>query len=96
MAEPRTEIRAQLGDLITIEVESNPTTGYDWVLDLPLDILHLESKRHTPSSDRIGAGGITSFRLHAISAGTAVVEGRYERAWEGTPAERRTWTIIVE
>lgn len=90
------KILTKVGATVVLELESNPTTGFDWVMKIPEELIRLESKEHVRSADRIGAGGITRFTLRALAPGTATVRGTYERSWEPTPVERRTWTIVVE
>jgi predicted secreted protein len=85
-----------VGERFSFALPANPTTGFDWQVDFPPELIRLESREHTRSSDLIGAGGTTTITLSALRAGEAVVRLRYLRAWEGRPVEERSVRVRVE
>ena len=76
-------VQAQVDDRIDLVLPENPTTGFQWQLDQPGDVLAVESSEFEPPNDlRPGAGGQRHVVLRALSAGTATVRLRLQRAWE--------------
>ena len=82
-----------------IELESNPTTGYTWALEIkPEGSITKMLREYTASSgDLVGIGGTTSWTLTASKVGTTTVTFRYERPWEKgvKPAREVAFTIKV-
>lgn len=93
--EPETRT-VPLGGRFTIDLPANPTTGYDWQVAFPPERVRLEGREHVRDSDRIGAGGKTTFTFRALSVGEATLRFRYLRVWEGTPIEERVVTVRVQ
>ncbi len=92
--EERRNVR--VGDGFTIALPANPTTGYDWQVEFPPELLRYAGREHTRSSDRIGAGGTTTITLSALRAGDATVRLRYLRVWEGRPVKERRVEVHIE
>ena len=77
------EKSSYVGDAYVIELESNPTTGYDWAI-ISADGLKVE-KEYVPSQHDAmvcGAGGKDVFTVKADSPGTYKLVLSYERSWE--------------
>lgn len=77
--------------LFTVELQSNPTTGYEWELQIePSGIVTQKSKEYLAhSSGRIGTGGVTHWTFAARKKGSATLTFRYLRPWESNvPATR--------
>lgn len=90
------------GDLLRVELEANPTTGYSWqTLDLNSWVLAGTDRPelHRPASDEplIGAGGTLILDFRAVGAGTSPVKLAYMRAWETNvpPAQTFDLTVVV-
>ena len=93
-------INARAGEKITITLESNPTTGYSWQLQHPLDekIIRLEGSKYVgPRSDRVGAGGEEKWTFLAIKKGSTKITLKYVRPWEKDepPVKEKTFLIKV-
>ena len=79
----------------TIQLQSNPTTGYSWRLEkLPIQYIQLREHSFQPAqSDLVGAPGIEVWAFHVLPTGfqqtkTLILQFQYQRPWEkstGTP-----------
>ena len=69
-----------------VELDCNPTTGFDWFVGEVPEGLELVSSKYA-SSDKsgqgVGGGGTTTIVLKAKSAGHSSVDLVYRRNWEG-------------
>lgn len=81
-------IKVDLGSQIAVRLPENPSTGYQWELELPQDtVLKLETDTYQPPSASVpGAGGIRVWKFRARSAGIALIRLRLRRPWEGEHA----------
>jgi len=62
-----TRIELEEGHALVIELEGNPTTGYQWDTDSVPTFLRAEGEpEYEPSSDVIGSGGLYTFRFEGI------------------------------
>ena len=97
-------VSAGVGDLVIIELEANPTTGFTWeAKPLAADAaLVLKSKKYESASQRnaeirpmAGQGGMMTFVYRVVKVGKATISLAYRRPWEKTaePAEKFTVTI---
>jgi len=84
-------------DSIGLQMESNPTTGYDWTVETENDCVEVESLYMPDETDDkvTGAGGITEFTITPKAAGTCTVTFSYERSWEKEPAEEKIYVFEV-
>lgn len=82
-----------------IVLPSNPTTGYDWTLEVdhPEVVRNISHQFVADSSGRVGVGGNTTWTLHTRNSGRAILTFSYNRPWEeGTPPTRVvTFTMRV-
>ena len=80
------------GDVLTIELAENRTTGYEWTIaaldEAALD--PLDDEFAPPSSQAPGAGGTRTLRFTVRAAGT--VELALRRPW--TPEEVRDRLVV--
>ncbi|HLI26098.1 MAG TPA: protease inhibitor I42 family protein [Chloroflexota bacterium] len=96
-----TPFRAAVGVPFSLTLDSNRTTGYQWLLAEPLDstILQLDSHVYTrPGTSLPGAGGTETWTFTPLCAGATTVTFVYRRPWEPpSPSDRReTYDITVE
>ncbi len=76
---------------VYVELECNPTTGFDWVVGDLAQGLELDSQKYVSSDKsgtRMGAGGTTTICLKAKAEGTYTVDLVYKRNWEGGETAR--------
>jgi inhibitor of cysteine peptidase len=90
-------IEARQGDVIVLELEENPSTGYSWDLaGLPPFVTVAESSHEAAAAPRLGAPGLRRFRLLATGAGVGTLEGQLRRPWEpANVAERFSLPVSV-
>jgi len=77
------EIRA--GDTLIVRLSENPTTGYQWAVDtLNADEVVLQNVEYLRAGGAtVGGGGERRFTFKAQRAGTATLQLKLWRAWEG-------------
>jgi len=80
-----------------IELQSNPTTGYEWTLSIePESVVREKSKKFVPhSSGRIGVPGIMIWTLNTKKIGTARLSFSFHRPWEQGVSPTRVVTFEV-
>jgi inhibitor of cysteine peptidase len=79
------QITLKSGEVITLTLESNPTTGYSWqVIEINNATLTQVGEVEYKSDGRNipGAGGTETFHFEAIGAGETMLELGYMRPWE--------------
>lgn len=86
-----------VGDTITITLESNATTGYDWIFDdANLQILNLQSQNYLSNNSHIcGADGHKRFVFKAVKEGSCLVLLKYKRPWEKDAIKTQIYKIVV-
>ena len=96
------QIEFELGKLLVVTLESNPSTGYRWeLLENNESILKQFGQAEFKSSETseppmIGAGGWEIFRFKAVSAGQMTLELVYHRSWEDVePLKTFSIQVIV-
>ena len=96
------QITLQPGEVMTITLESNLTTGYGWqvlkiddaVLVQVGDPTYVQSPG---STGLVGAGGTESFRFKAVASGETSLELGYMRPWESVPPiETYSVQVVVQ
>lgn len=88
----------KVGEDLTIELETNPSTGYDWKVTTEPDpaILGLNSDFIEAGSTVPGAPGKHIFRYKALKAGKTTIVYEYVRSWETDEPPAKTHTVAVE
>lgn len=91
-------IAARVGDLIALELPSNPTTGYKWVFAyIDERLIVVESADFRAANAAVGSGGVEIWMLRARLPGTTRIELKRLRPWEGDRSivERFNVTLSV-
>jgi inhibitor of cysteine peptidase len=84
------------GRVLVLDLEANPTTGFNWEIDL-LDetVLTLTGEpAYVSDSDLPGSPGMMTFSFEAGDAGETELRLIYHRPWEDA-APLQTFTVIV-
>jgi len=86
---------------ISIALEANATTGYQWELARPLDekTLQLVKSEYLPEkTGLVGSGGKQMWVLKALKQGKTIVSFKYSRPWEknNPPARKESFSIVVK
>ena len=84
------QIIVKPGDVVTLTLVSNPTTGYSWqVMDVDKAILvqngEPEYKQSPGSEGLVGAGGTETFQFKVVGNGETSLNLGYMRPWESVP-----------
>ena len=90
-----------VGEEFTLELESNPSTGYAWyVAEMDEDLIGLVSQTYPPPlEDLPGAPGTERFIFVAVGPGIGHLLLHYGRPWDpdGEPANiHRMELVIIE
>lgn len=90
--------QVRIGDAFEVTLAENPSTGYQWTLQAPLDpALAVEGNSYVASAPGlIGSGGLRSWRFRALKAGVAHLAIDNKRGWEPAPVERFAIAIDVK
>jgi inhibitor of cysteine peptidase len=77
-------LAAKVGDRLTVEVQENPTTGFQWApAGVDANIVELRTNEFRPgSTTAIGAGGVRVFQFIIKAPGHTRVQLELARAWE--------------
>lgn len=93
-------VKLGVGDRLTIQLQENPSTGYQWTLEDNTDsVLPLRSSEYyLAPTGRVGSGGQHIFILQGAQVGTAQPRFKHWRSWEGDASilDRFTVTVQVE
>ena len=100
-SDPSKMIRTEVGEEFSIELESNPTTGYGWSLSKEFDDRRLkvvEIRHHAAKTSRVGAGGRDLWVFEALRPGQVVLSLEYVRPWEKDipPVQRKDFTVLIK
>jgi predicted secreted protein len=95
-------IQAAAGTQFAIELESNPTTGYEWQPVFSPEKVRLVRRAHSPAGRQadgegpaFGAGRAERFVFEALAAGTTTIRMALKRSWEPAAIVERSYRVIV-
>jgi inhibitor of cysteine peptidase len=77
-------LKAIQGNRILIRLNENPSTGYQWKIDLSDEqVILVEKSDFSPGAKKtIGSGGTRTFQLKAKSSGFAKIILKLKKEWE--------------
>ena len=90
-SETTRNIRIKVGEVFTIRLEANETTGYTWRGNERFDRSYLELTGSPYSPDqpqRPGSGGEQLYTFRALQPGATRITLTYKRSWEATPSDK--------
>lgn len=78
-------LSAVKGKPFRLELNSNPTTGYNWyITGLDKRFFKVRSSGYQPqATGRVGSGGKSYWVIVPLKAGLSTIQLRYYRVWEG-------------
>ncbi len=76
-----TTVEASVDDVITVTLQSNPSTGYSWNPEVP-DNLQLVHQDYEQASDLVGASGFEIFEFRVTAAGEGTLAMTYGQSWD--------------
>ncbi len=96
-AEHGKSIEAQVGDLITVSLDENPTTGFRWALDKSDDdVVALTSSEYAVASgSRMGGGGQRVVTFEVRKTGVSAIQLKLWRAWEGDQSITQRFAVTL-
>jgi len=73
------------GKPFRVELEANPTTGYNWyITEMDENYFKISRSGYVPlAGGRVGAGGTSYWEINPIRSGKSEIRLQYYRAWEG-------------
>jgi inhibitor of cysteine peptidase len=94
-------LNTSLHNKFSIDLASNPTTGFRWHLGNKLIeklVRPLGSEFIPPQTQLVGAGGREIWRFQAMGRGRTKIVLEYARPWEKgyKPADRRVYEVIIK
>jgi inhibitor of cysteine peptidase len=91
-------VELTLGDILSITLPENPTTGYRWALQAIDDrLLELQASTYSPAlTTGMGGGGQHCFTFQTKAAGMSLLELKEWRDWEGDASVIKRFTITVQ
>jgi inhibitor of cysteine peptidase len=86
------------GGTLTVELDSNPTTGYTWLEASVPGVLEARGEPvFEPESDALGAPGVQTLTYDVVGPGEGTLELEYARAFESVqPEDTFSVTVVVE
>ena len=93
------EVEITVGGSLTITLESNPTTGFQWELTEITDQTVLQQTDHEfkppETGAPVGAGGEEVWTFKGLKAGESIISMEYSRPWEGGEKAVETFNLTV-
>lgn len=91
-----TTLGLDTGNTFTIQLDENPTTGYQWSLETT-DGLEITGDNYLPpDTDLVGAGGVHEWDIEATGSGTQKITAVYSRSWENLTGSEQRFELTVE
>jgi predicted secreted protein len=97
---PDDTVSASFGDLITLTLPENPSTGYSWQISASdgleqVSDHYIQGNTGTAARPIVGAGGTHEWVFKVIKPGNQQVTGVYKRPWEATSEGEKRYTLNV-
>lgn len=100
------EITIKKGEHFEITLDSNPTTGFSWMLAEDLDasmIEEIDNVYGSKASDNdknpplVGAGGIETWTFKALATGESTIKMKYCQPFDASnPVEEKTILVKIQ
>ena len=100
-AQNHSQVRLRPGRTLEVRLQSNPGTGYRWLVDsASTSLLKLEDDSMAPTKPivgppRVGAPGTQVLRFRAVAKGMGSLRLRYARSWESPAATDQSFDLQV-
>ena len=99
-ADSGSTVEVATGDLVTVCLQENPSTGYTWREEHSAGLELLTDRflepSPSPSPGVVGVPGTREFVFRAVTAGTQSMSAEYARPWEEEPADREAFSLTVD
>jgi predicted secreted protein len=97
-ADNLSEVLLDSGDEFEIRLESNATTGFEWMIDedsLPETIELIDDRYEAPDTDLVGAPGTQVYMFEATEDGAGILRLEYVRLFEDPIIPERVIEYII-
>lgn len=86
------------GQTFVIELEANPTTGYEWTAEANANAELVKSAQIADDTTMVGAPGMQQLTFRATKAGSSTLVLNYARSFEpnNPPAQTEKFPLTVE
>lgn len=87
----------RIGEVFTVELEENPSTGYSWAVEYDQSKLELvRDQPLAPANPIPGASIKHTWEFKAIASGRTQIKFSYARPWESKAPEKvKTFTLQI-
>ncbi len=89
-------VPTNVGNVLSIELPSNPSSGYSWTLILDSALLELVETRFVATRDVPGSGGMQVWVVRALAGGHARISLKQWREWEGESSVIARFAVEVD
>lgn len=86
-------VTVSTGSEITISLDENPTTGYEWNVTSSAGLEYVNDTYIVPETELVGAGGMHVWQYLAAEEGAAEFTAINKRPWEETTGNETTFTM---
>jgi predicted secreted protein len=84
-------VSVAVGDTFEVQLDSNRTTGYEWIVAEQPDGVTLQSSDYlVPGTSLVGAGGVDVFVFEATATGSGTLRLDYVRSFDDPPVPADT------
>ena len=90
------QISAGTGETFVIELEGNPTTGYQWELSEGDEQFRLVEKDYAQPGSSIGAATKERFVIKALKRGSTTLTFKYKRPWETEVLDTKNFRLQIK
>jgi inhibitor of cysteine peptidase len=91
-----TTVTLDAGQTLRVELEGNPTTGYEWeVSAVDEGVLRFIDSDFDPDSDAEGSGGTVTLRFEAVGSGATLLELIERPSWEPPSDSHQQFTVAI-
>ncbi|NLA39502.1 MAG: protease inhibitor I42 family protein [Methanomicrobiales archaeon] len=87
------DVKLPAGSRITISLDENPTTGYEWNITSTRGLQYVSDVFIPPSTGLIGAGGVHEWQYIAAEKGTGEFSAIYWQPWENVTGDETAFSI---
>ncbi len=95
LVDPARVVHVAVGQVFSLELPGNPTTGYLWQPQFDQQYLEWTGEDYQPGSDAIGAGGREIHRFRALEAGRTEIVLEYRRPWDKAARDVRRFRVEI-
>ena len=91
------QVTLENGQVLTVKLEGNPTTGYTWEMLEPEGAIlrQVGEPEFNADSELLGSPGTLTLRFEAVEAGQMELRLVYHRPWETGVEALETFTVEV-